>query len=346
MDRALLVGPSPIAVAAGEGGVFVIDDEERSLRRFDASPLRRKGGPIRLPGRPVDVAVGAGSVWVAVSGPAVLVRVDAATGRETGRVKLSGSPSAVDVGRGTVWVAISLRSLLDRVNPRTNALAGRPLTLPFSPSVLSARDLALWVGSDVPPQRRARVDTQTGDLRRDFRPPRDPVAVAAGDDGAAWFAQGEEVPFGRVPVEGDYLDLDADSEGDGSLDVAVGPRGAVYVLLDTYTDNDTGNEGSRTVSFRPLVRVDPRTGDVTGRARVGDEARALPRARGRPGSSSGPPATCPAAPPPSRSVSDQRAPEPARDTRSGRYAQRYFAASRPRLKHSCHWSPGSPPRML
>ncbi len=163
------------------------------------------------------------------------------------------------------------------MNPRTNALAGRPLTLPFSPSVLSARDLALWVGSDVPPQRRARVDTQTGDLRRDFRPPRDPVAVAAGDDGAAWFAQGEEVPFGRVPVEGDYLDLDADSEGDGSLDVAVGPRGAVYVLLDTdtYTDNDTGNEGSRTVSFRPLVRVDPRTGDVISRARVGDEARAL-----------------------------------------------------------------------
>jgi len=156
MDRALLVGPSPIAVAAGEGGVFVIDDEERSLRRFDASPLRRKGGPIRLPGRPVDVAVGAGAVWVAVSGPAVLVRVDAATGRETGRVKLSGSPSAVDVGRGTVWVAISLRSLLDRVNPRTNALAGRPLTLPFSPSVLSARDLALWVGSEFP-QRLARV---------------------------------------------------------------------------------------------------------------------------------------------------------------------------------------------
>jgi len=50
MDRALLVGPSPIALAAGEGGVFVIDDEERSLRRFDASPLHRKGGPIRLPG--------------------------------------------------------------------------------------------------------------------------------------------------------------------------------------------------------------------------------------------------------------------------------------------------------
>lgn len=185
------------------------------------------------------------------------------------------------MGRGTVWVAILIRGLLDRVDPRTNALAGRPFPLPFSPSVLSARDLALWAGSESP-QRLARVDTRTGDLRRTFRPPRDPVAVAAGDDGTAWFAQGEEVPFGRVPVEGDYLDLDADTEGDGSLDVAVGPRGAVYVLLDTdtYTDNDTGNQGSKTVSFRPVVRVDPRTGDVISRARVGDEARALAAGEG------------------------------------------------------------------
>ncbi len=279
MDRALLVGPSPVGVAAGEGGVFVVDEKERSLRRFDASPLRRRGAPIELDGTPVDVASGGGAVWVALRRPSALVRLDPATGRQTARIALGGEPVALDVGGGAAWVATRSRDALIRVNRRTGAVSGRPVALPFTPDVVSARDLALWVGSDRS-RRLARVDPRTGDLRRDYRPPNGLRALAAGDDGAAWFAQDDEAPFGRAPVEGDYLDLDADTEGEGSLDVAVGPRGAVYVLLDTDTETETSGGSSTTVSFRPLVRVDPRTGDVQSTAKVGDDARALAAGEG------------------------------------------------------------------
>jgi hypothetical protein len=52
------------------------------------------------------------------------------------------------------------------------------------------------------------------------------------------------------------------------------------VLLDTDTDTETSGGSTTTVSFRPLVRVDPRTGEVTERAEVGDDARALTAGEG------------------------------------------------------------------
>lgn len=258
-DRALLVGDSPRALAAGAGGVFVIDARERSLRRFAADPLRRAGGPVALPGTPVAVTVGAGSVWVATRAPSLLVRVD--------------------VGDRGVWVALRNPDALVRIGARSGRVASGPLALPVEPSHVSARDAALWVGSRRS-SRLLRLDERTGRVRRSFRAPSGLSGLAAGDGGSAWFAQGDASgPFGSAPIEGDYLDLRQDSGHDGWSDVAVGPRGSVYVL--SARDSRTGgvNEPS-SVYYREIVRLSPGTGAQLGSAEVSDDARGLAAGEG------------------------------------------------------------------
>jgi hypothetical protein len=278
-DRALLVGDSPRALAAGAGGVFVIDDRERSLRRFAADPLRRAGGPLALPGTPVAVTVGAGSVWVATRAPSLLVRVDARTGALTGRTALPGEPVAADVRGRRVWVALHNPDALVRIGARSGRVASGPLALPVEPSHVSARDAALWVGSRRS-SRLLRLDERTGRVRRSFRAPSGLSGLAAGDGGSAWFAQGDASgPFGSAPIEGDYLDLRQDSGHDGWSDVAVGPRGSVYVL--SARDSRTGgvNEPS-SVYYREIVRLSPGTGAQLGSAEVSDDARGLAAGEG------------------------------------------------------------------
>jgi streptogramin lyase len=279
-DRAGLVGPSPRAVAAGLGSVWVVDDRERSLWRFKPSPLRRLGAPVRLPATPVDVAAGRGAVWVVARSPSVLLRLDPRTGRLLGRAPLPGEPVAVDAGDGGLWVALRRPDAIVPFAGASGLTRGRPLRLPAPPREVSARDAALWVAL-AGGRRLLRVDPATGAIRRSFRAPNGLDALAAGDSGAAWFAQGEEAPYGRAPTEGDYLELLDSTSTEGSVDVAVGPRGSVYVMTGEDSSRETNPGGSNyTAYFRTILRLDPRTGEVGGTARVGDDARALAAGEG------------------------------------------------------------------
>jgi DNA-binding beta-propeller fold protein YncE len=67
-----------------------------------------------------EVAVGAGSVWVAsASGEAgAVIRVDLGTNRVVDRIPVD-SPTGVAFGHGSVWVTGSERGTLSRIDPRT-----------------------------------------------------------------------------------------------------------------------------------------------------------------------------------------------------------------------------------
>jgi streptogramin lyase len=274
-DRALLVGDSPVTLAVGEGGVWVIDDKENSLRRFTIQPLRSVGGPLRLPGTPVDVSAGLGGVFVVTGSPSRVVRIDPQTGRIAGGGPLPGEPVSVDVGDREVWVATKDPNELVRVDRRTGAVRGKPLPLPAEPSFVSARDFAVWVGFEK--QRRvARIDQRTGEVRRSFRVPNGLTDMATGDGGTLWFTQGDKYPYGHVPVEGDYVELDDPEPTDGSYRIAVGPRGAVFVVgqedSDT-TSSGSGSSSSRTYYFRQGLIVDPRSGDLRSQFQLSDDVR-------------------------------------------------------------------------
>jgi hypothetical protein len=225
-----------------------------------------------MPGTPVDVSAGSRSVFVAARDPSQLVRVDASTGSIAGREELSGEPVSVDVGTREVWVALKDPNRLVKADRDTGALLGEPFALPFEPSFVSARDLAVWVGSEKA-RRVARIDQNTGAVRRSFRVPNGLTGMAAGDGGTLWFAQGDEFPYGHIPIEGDYVELDDPGESDGSYRVAVGPRGAVFVLASQESGTSSSGSGSsRTYYYRQGLVVDPKTGGLRSEFEVSDDA--------------------------------------------------------------------------
>jgi outer membrane protein assembly factor BamB len=203
-----------------------------------------------------------------------VVRVDPRSGRIAGGAALRGEPVSVDVGDRDVWVATRAPSELVRVSRRTGLLRGRPIPLPAEPSFVSARDLAVWVGSEKA-RRVFRIDQRSGEVRRSFRLPNGLKDMAAGDGGTLWFAQGDEYPYGHIPIEGDYVELDDPGGSDGSIRVTVGPRGAVFVVAqkDSGTTSGTGSSSSRTYYFRQGLAVEPRTGDVKSEFELSDDVR-------------------------------------------------------------------------
>lgn len=136
----------------------------RHLFRARAVDLRGRTGPlarvtliVRAPvpeapeitvgASPVNLAFGAGSVWVSNNGGGTVSRIDPAAGRVVATVDVGGAPAAVASGGGSVWVGNFGNSLLARIDPSTDAVAGR-LDLggqPLGPAV--AADGTVWVSN-------------------------------------------------------------------------------------------------------------------------------------------------------------------------------------------------------
>ena len=75
----VFVGGEFTAIAAGDDAMWMIsgnDSEEGNLTRIDLVTARVIGEPVSIPGRPVDVTTGAGSVWVAAMDSGTVVRID------------------------------------------------------------------------------------------------------------------------------------------------------------------------------------------------------------------------------------------------------------------------------
>jgi streptogramin lyase len=91
----------------------------------------------------VDLAQGAGYLWVTTSGDQ-LMRIDLRGGKPdtfaTGR-----GPAGVVVRKGTVWVANRTASTLTRIDVRTGRQVGGEKRVPINPYDLAAYDDAIWV---------------------------------------------------------------------------------------------------------------------------------------------------------------------------------------------------------
>jgi DNA-binding SARP family transcriptional activator/DNA-binding beta-propeller fold protein YncE len=117
------VGSKPVAIAAGEGSVWVGDARDGTITRVD--PETRKvvktigiGAPI------VDLATGLGGVWAATGGFGEVVRIDPEVGAVAQRIPLgeAGDPvvpsvPSVGVGDGRVWAGVP--EGLARIEPRS-----------------------------------------------------------------------------------------------------------------------------------------------------------------------------------------------------------------------------------
>ena len=250
----------PSNVAVGEGGVWFLTTQDRTVSRIDPR-TQKVVSTFEMQGIPSDIAVGAGSVWVGTVGGRTDVnttgsisKVDPATGKVVRTVRLPG--------KGSGWRASATRasrSATARSGPRTRATRSRASTRGAGASrARSRRKRAVsqpgrracgsWTGTPSGGSTRGR----TGRARRSSPGRIELVGIAVGA-GSVWATAGAgEGLVWRFEPGPDPIARSIDV-GAGSGFIAFG-AGAVWVA--NYTDG--------TVS-----RIDPRTNRVTSRRPIG-----------------------------------------------------------------------------
>jgi ABC-type branched-subunit amino acid transport system substrate-binding protein len=98
--------PVPVAVAAGEGAVWVLPANAPSVTRIDPQlAVVTDTIPLGVGSNPGAIATGAGAVWVALSGDGTVARIDPATG-DIRSIPVGGAPTGVAVSQGKVWISV------------------------------------------------------------------------------------------------------------------------------------------------------------------------------------------------------------------------------------------------
>lgn len=251
------LGTAPSAVAVGEGSVWAVDADDRTVSQIDAE-TRRLVRTFSTSATPTDVAVGAGSVWVGNAPsagsllPTSITRIDAETGLVIDTIDLGAPPGGhlysvipglsrqhVAAAEDAVWV-INPDLTVSRIDPRTNRIVARL-------DDVRAENIAVGEGEIWITERShvAEIDPATNAIARRIRLGEDqPLAGIAIGGGAVWVAD---------PGAGKLWRLET------------GPKRAKRSIpLETWVAGVTFGEGAVWVTNEiadTVYRVDPRTGD-------------------------------------------------------------------------------------
>jgi branched-chain amino acid transport system substrate-binding protein len=267
----IAVGTTPGAVAAGEGSVWVLNGDDRTVSRVDAAT-----GQVAPPkaltsaGTPAAIAVGEGSLWVvtgiqrtssqvrlAVSSAEVL-KLDPVTAVEfpRSRVRLSQpteraftgqSGIRVAAGGGRVWVVNPSRTV-SVIDPVHTSVIGTATDVDAGAIALDRS--SAWVVDAGP--ALTRID-RNAVVKQRITVPAISLSSLVVADGAAWAVD----PYGgvlyRVELEGRNV-VTTVRVGQGAESVAAGP-GAIWVANPVAGD---------------VLRVDPRQQRVVARLPFGN----------------------------------------------------------------------------
>jgi DNA-binding SARP family transcriptional activator/ABC-type branched-subunit amino acid transport system substrate-binding protein/streptogramin lyase len=221
--KSISFGTSPSSVAVGEGSVWVLDSDDKTVTKLDPETSRVQR-VFSTQSRPVDIAAGAGAVWVGNGGsgdlgdmPRSVSRIDPASTAVVDTIDLpppagghlSGigglSRQKMAVTPEAVWV-INPDQSISRIDPRTNDVVAR---VKARAQVIAAGEGDVWIGQE---GGIAEVDTARNVVSRQI-PLGDEtpsgLAVGAGSvwaadpfDGSVWRIPRDR-PAGkrRIPVE-------------------------------------------------------------------------------------------------------------------------------------------------
>lgn len=290
VTRALAVGSGPGPIAAGRGGIYVLNQRSQTVSRIDPSPRQvvatAGAGGMHPAG---NLAATASDLWIAEGcqdgSPGYLSRLDTVGGGATnitdaelislepaaGGPARTPSSTALQTGPGcglaantrSAWATNYVPPGLARidVDPATRvASVARVVSLPFLPEAIAVGAGSVWV-----PDRNQdvvrRLDPNTLATVRVIHVGSQPIAVAAGA-GTAWVANSGDGSISRIDAHRNLV-TKAISVGDEPSAVAVGD-GSVWVA----------NSGDGSVS-----RVDARTNRVVATIRVGHRPQGIVVAR-------------------------------------------------------------------
>jgi DNA-binding SARP family transcriptional activator/ABC-type branched-subunit amino acid transport system substrate-binding protein/streptogramin lyase len=254
------LGTTPSRVAVGNGAIWVVDADDRTISRIDSET--RAVRTFSTSATPTDVAVSDGAVWIANAPidprsnaavdwlPASISRLDPESGRVVDTVKLQPAPGGhipnvfpgvsvqhIAVSADGVWV-INRDLSVTRIDPVSNRVVAR-ITDVKAVNV-AAGDGEVWVSEE---EGLVEIDTATNEVAR--RIPMDTgfLSSLAVGGGAVWVA---------------------DSEGGTVWRVDTGTKPTRRpVQLDTWVSGLAFGEGAVWATNEitdTLYRIDPRTG--------------------------------------------------------------------------------------
>jgi len=151
---AALVAAVTWAVAERDGSGRVISTTQHAPTSQNVSILEVGRGTI-------DIATGAGSVWV--TGPDTLRRIDPVANAVTAEIPVPGTSDyrPITAAFGSVWVTDTGTETLTRVDPTTNSIIAS-IPIPNAPTAMTATTDRLWiVGGDGTYETLTPVDPTT-----------------------------------------------------------------------------------------------------------------------------------------------------------------------------------------
>ncbi|HEY2939052.1 MAG TPA: ABC transporter substrate-binding protein [Gaiellaceae bacterium] len=132
VNRLGATAPFPVAVAVGEGSVWVVNANTQTVSRIDPEfDSVTATIPLGIGRNPSDIATGGDAVWVANSGNGTLARIDPST-NSSSAIPLGNRPTSVAVGGGRVWVSVQPGFRAIPSSGAEPASALEPETLPAS----------------------------------------------------------------------------------------------------------------------------------------------------------------------------------------------------------------------
>jgi len=138
------VGGNPIAIASDDKRLWVVG-ATGVLSNINIASLEVDPQKVRLAGRPADIEVAAGRVWVSDERRDRLMTVRTSN-RETGDpLPVGPSPRGLVFANGWLWVANSGDGTITRVDPFDHETVGEPVEVGGSPVALAATASAIWV---------------------------------------------------------------------------------------------------------------------------------------------------------------------------------------------------------
>jgi YVTN family beta-propeller protein len=242
------VGARPIAVAVGEGGVWVANADDGTVSRID--PETRKVVKTIGIGSPAsDIAAGEGSVWVANGSEGTVARIDPRTNSVVETLDLSGpdelAPAgaySVAVGDGAVWVGSGQRKLF-RIDPATSDVVAS-VRVGQTPADVAVGEGAVWVARLG--GRTLRIEPGTNAITGTVAAVSSPLSIAAGA-GSVWVGE----PAGAA---GTVWRIDpATVSVAGTTAVRGAPVGVVVGAGAVWVAGGSGGT---------LVKIDPASGRV------------------------------------------------------------------------------------
>lgn len=154
------------AMLIADRSLWVANCADGTLNRIDIKTAKLVAtiptGLPKLNKAELQLAAGAGSVWIASHEKGEIARVDTATNAVVAKVAVDPETSYLTFGFGSVWAVCLGQNTVQRIDPATNTVSKRT-TLGKAPGFLAAGEGGVWI-QEQGDGTLVKVDPRTGEV--------------------------------------------------------------------------------------------------------------------------------------------------------------------------------------